>query len=1180
MHCALQQIGTDSSKVSKAQKDSLSRKYQEQNICATYLKDCEESSVSRSNSDSRFAIVEFFTLKPDGNWRIVAVPVRCLNHISSTSHVSMDGLQLVFPPPLNRLKIDQCKGHGGLLPEYGHSVKSLNGGSITGSKVHRRCQNKIASRASKLYELSGNSFSQSSLICSNSSDLFPASSEVNSSDMFMSNSKGDKPLKKNSRKKSRKRSRQTKKQSRDSASTAPEVLPEEYVHVGSTSTSLCSNDVDNEVRLMSYSTDLETSFSDDRLIKNDSARREMDDNLAEAAKACYSYLDEMEMSEVTSHTVQKSSGQSEICDSKNEIQNRGPEFEDIDGEMEDKQKDQICCFNGMYSKEASQIQDSLVLGSVSVGSNSDESTNVGDIVKPSYKASCAIGLAVPPGFNSGDGCILGHKLNGVGNTCDQDDQMRHGALNCSNNDKKVKQKRKAQQNSGVNKFGGVGNFHGRTGKENSHSVWQKVQKNDHDECNGDMKKVNSTFSQSDAAMKRAPPIDKSCNFTGANILSKSEEKKHLKNNVGRKSKGKKDQASQKEHCSYARKGSHFNRVILNDNAKTSVQQNGMLYISSQEENQGLTSSSGSHYDINSPRVGHQSGQVEQMASESVHSAQMHLEESKPPKSVRNTICTMTDRNKDNQDSSSPMPYDRINQLRMSEEQYPFYHHLLKDKVGQIDKEVSSAGYNEQNTSAGSTLWKWIPIGKKETGLAFSESTSSLVEYSDRPPNKDIMLESNVSPKGVSISQNNVSSSNESRTCVGQTDSNFSCLDEDENQKLLTEKSDKYVAANHLICECENQDVLGSYSYKISQAINDVCKVQKACEAVHIATGGPMAEFERLLHCCSPVICQSPNVIHADGIPLCKHETPDLSLGCLWQWYEKHGSYGLEIKAQDCKSPTEVGACCFPFRAYFVPSLSAVQLFKNHKCQCVKSSDKFPHCKASEVCETSNINVSAASQDASILTPTNQIHCSEAPFTSNKDNASARSINSTCSGDLELLFEYFESEQPQQRRPLFEKMRELVRGDVSAQSELYGDPSKLDSINLQDLHPRSWYSVAWYPIYRIPDGNFRASFLTYHSFGHLVNRSTKTGSLTVNSGIVAPVVGLQSYNAQGECWFQLRHSAVSAENLGLNPSMLLKEHLRTLEETASLMARLVVNKGNQICTNRQPDYEFFLSRRRY
>ncbi|KAJ7970160.1 DUF789 family protein [Quillaja saponaria] len=162
-----------------------------------------------------------------------------------------------------------------------------------------------------------------------------------------------------------------------------------------------------------------------------------------------------------------------------------------------------------------------------------------------------------------------------------------------------------------------------------------------------------------------------------------------------------------------------------------------------------------------------------------------------------------------------------------------------------------------------------------------------------------------------------------------------------------------------------------------------------------------------------------------------------------------------------------------------------------------------------------------------------------------DSASVQSVETTCSGELELLFEYFESEQPQRRRPLHEK-----------------------------------YSVAWYPIYRIPDGNFRAAFLTYHSLGHLVRRSTKIDYPSVDASMISPVVGLRSYNAQEECWFQLRHSVLpdTAKLSGLSSSGILKERLRTLEETATLMARAVVNKGNLIFANRHPDYKFFLSRR--
>lgn len=59
-----------------------------------------------------------------------------------------------------------------------------------------------------------------------------------------------------------------------------------------------------------------------------------------------------------------------------------------------------------------------------------------------------------------------------------------------------------------------------------------------------------------------------------------------------------------------------------------------------------------------------------------------------------------------------------------------------------------------------------------------------------------------------------------------------------------------------------------------------------------------------------------------------------------------------------------------------------------------------------------------------------------------------------------------------------------------------------------------FSVAWYPIYRIPERNFRASFLTYHSLGHFAQRPFPTDASNEHtSQILSPVLGLQSYNAQ-------------------------------------------------------------------
>ncbi|GAQ86344.1 hypothetical protein KFL_002830210 [Klebsormidium nitens] len=72
-----------------------------------------------------------------------------------------------------------------------------------------------------------------------------------------------------------------------------------------------------------------------------------------------------------------------------------------------------------------------------------------------------------------------------------------------------------------------------------------------------------------------------------------------------------------------------------------------------------------------------------------------------------------------------------------------------------------------------------------------------------------------------------------------------------------------------------------------------------------------------------------------------------------------------------------------------------------------------------------------------------------------------------------LFEYAENAPPFLRVPLADKVAELAKKSPC-----------LMSMSSQDLHPSSWVSIAWYPIYRIPMGktlrDLGACFLTYHS----------------------------------------------------------------------------------------------------
>ncbi|CAL9167683.1 unnamed protein product [Musa hybrid cultivar] len=150
-----------------------------------------------------------------------------------------------------------------------------------------------------------------------------------------------------------------------------------------------------------------------------------------------------------------------------------------------------------------------------------------------------------------------------------------------------------------------------------------------------------------------------------------------------------------------------------------------------------------------------------------------------------------------------------------------------------------------------------------------------------------------------------------------------------------------------------------------------------------------------------------------------------------------------------------------------------------------------------------------------------------------------------------------------------EIKELVASGSSSDSRIFGDPSKLESVKLHDLHPASWYvpcdslflfsgtdCVAWYPIYRIPDGSFHAAFLSYHSLGHFVHSGH-----CLSEDVVSPVVGLQTYNHKGESWFQLwdmNSKVVQSEDVyHSDTSEFIKERLRTLRQTASA----VVSMGN-------------------
>ncbi|XP_074563467.1 uncharacterized protein LOC141820082 isoform X2 [Curcuma longa] len=317
------------------------------------------------------------------------------------------------------------------------------------------------------------------------------------------------------------------------------------------------------------------------------------------------------------------------------------------------------------------------------------------------------------------------------------------------------------------------------------------------------------------------------------------------------------------------------------------------------------------------------------------------------------------------------------------------------------------------------------------------------------------------------------------------------------------------------------------------ALNDVCKQQRVVEYAQLMIGYPIADFEKFLFSASPIIRQT--------------EGRNISLKNIWKWYEEPGCFGLEVNGQEFCDSRRLPNGYLEFTAYFVPYLSAVQLF----------------------------GMSVSSRNCNL---NSQVDKTEKSSKSLGSHSTLTSVLQNSCKSADLIFEYFESDLPPRRPPLFDKINELIAGDASSDGCIFGNPSVLESTELQDLHPASWYCVAWYPIYRIPIGSLRTAFLTYHSLGNFTRDNPADASGACDT-LVSPV-GLQAYNDKGENWFRPRKMGSNVLCTDPSTSELVKERLRALRQTAATMSGTVVSKGDCRSVNRHPDYEFFVSRSRY
>lgn len=197
-----------------------------------------------------------------------------------------------------------------------------------------------------------------------------------------------------------------------------------------------------------------------------------------------------------------------------------------------------------------------------------------------------------------------------------------------------------------------------------------------------------------------------------------------------------------------------------------------------------------------------------------------------------------------------------------------------------------------------------------------------------------------------------------------------------------------------------------------EVVNDAYEVQVAAD-VHLAAGHPITDLETFIYSATPVIghvpCMKISNCSRDQLvsnSVCQQHISNVSLRSIWEWYEEPGCYGLEVRALNDLSSKASLCNSSEFYTYFVPYLSAIQLFG----WSMKNMDHSFGVEDGDLLETTNT--------ASLL-GSHPVHTKlHQPFEQNNTCFSESSLSEQDHG--ELIFEYFETEQPSFRPPLFEK----------------------------------------------------------------------------------------------------------------------------------------------------------------
>ncbi|XP_010424861.1 PREDICTED: uncharacterized protein LOC104710031 [Camelina sativa] len=233
--------------------------------------------------------------------------------------------------------------------------------------------------------------------------------------------------------------------------------------------------------------------------------------------------------------------------------------------------------------------------------------------------------------------------------------------------------------------------------------------------------------------------------------------------------------------------------------------------------------------------------------------------------------------------------------------------------------------------------------------------------------------------------------------------------------------------------------------------------------------------------------------------------PYFVLGDIWESFAEWSAYGTGVPLVLNNSNNNNNNKEDRVIQYYVPSLSAIQIYA-HPHHPFNSSlqPRRPGDSSDSDFRDSSSDISSDSDSERVSASLHHISLRDQLL---EDSSS--DDGEPLSSQGRLIFEYLERDLPYIREPLADKVF-----DLAAQFP------ELKTLKSCDLLPSSWFSVAWYPIYRIPTGptlkDLDACFLTYHSL-HTPSGGEDSAQPRESEKMSLPVFGLASYKLRGSLW---------------------------------------------------------------